>query len=296
MSSMTVRLLPGISALCGDYDDFILDLWGVVHDGVTPYPGALDCLRRMSEAGKGVVMLSNAPRRAGTVIERMEEMGIDRGLYDQVVSSGELAYRALKKRDDPWHARLGRKCLHVGPARDDSILDGLDLEMVSAPEEAGFVLLTGPWRDDENREDYERVLDLCAGRGLAMVCANPDLEVIRGGKRIVCAGTLAAHYETLGGDVYYHGKPHAPAYEACLKLFGARREGGGRRVLAVGDTLRTDIAGAEAAGLDSVLVTSGIHAEELGLDFTEQPDPVRLSEVCRCAGHLPVAAIPAFIW
>ncbi len=293
---MTVRLLPGISALCGDYDDFILDLWGVVHDGVTPYPGALDCLRRMSEAGKGVVMLSNAPRRAETVIERMEEMGIDRGLYGQVVSPGELAYRALKKRDDPWHARLGRKCLHVGPARDDSILDGLDLEMVSAPEEAGFVLLTGPWRDDEKREDYDRVLDLCAGRGLAMVCANPDLEVIRGGKRIVCAGTLAAHYESLGGDVYYHGKPHAPAYEACLKLFGARREGDGRRVLAVGDTLRTDIAGAEAAGLDSVLVTSGIHAEELGLDFAEQPDTVRLSEACRRAGHLPVAAIPAFIW
>jgi HAD superfamily hydrolase (TIGR01459 family) len=293
---MTVKLLPGISALCDHYDDFILDLWGVVHDGATPYPGALDCLRRMSEADKGVVMLSNAPRRAKTVIERMEEIGIERGLYGQVVSSGELAYRALKKRDDPWHARLGRKCLHVGPARDDGILDGLDLEMVSAPEEAGFVLLTGPWRDDERREDYDRVLDLCAGRGLPMVCANPDLEVIRGGKRIVCAGTLAAHYETLGGDVYYHGKPHAPAYEACLKLFGAGAEVDGRRVLGVGDSLHTDIAGAEAAGLDSVLVTSGIHAEELGLDFAEQPDPARLTEICEREGHLPVAVVPAFIW
>lgn len=293
---MTVKLLPGISALCGDYDDFILDLWGVVHDGATPYPGALDCLRRMREAGKSVLMLSNAPRRAKAVIERMDEMGIDRGLYDQVVSSGELAYRALKKRDDPWHARLGRKCLHVGPARDNSILDGLDLEMVSAPEEAEFVLITGPWRDDERREDYDRVLELCAGHGLAMVCANPDLEVIRDGKRFVCAGTLAADYETLGGDVYYHGKPHAPAYEACLELFGAGGEVDGRRVLGVGDTLRTDIAGAGAAGLDSVLVTSGIHAEELGLSFAEPPDPVRLTGICERAGHLPVAAIPAFIW
>lgn len=296
MPSMTVRLLPGISALCGDYDDFILDLWGVVHDGVTPFPGALDCLWKLSEAGKGVVMLSNAPRRAETVIERMEEMGIGRALYDHVVSSGELAYEALKLRDDPWHARLGRKCLHVGPARDSGILEGLDLEMVSAPEEAGFVLNTGPWRDEERREDYDRVLELCAGRGLAMVCANPDLEVIRGGKRIICAGTLAAHYETLGGEVYYHGKPHAPAYEACLALIGAAGEDEGRRVLVVGDTLRTDIAGAEAAGLDSVLVTSGIHAEELGLDFAEQPDPARLTEICEREGHLPVAAIPAFIW
>ena len=293
---MTVKILPGISALSSDYDDFILDLWGVVHDGVTPFPGALDCLRKLSEAGKGVVMLSNAPRRAKTVIERMEEMGIDRGLYGQVVSSGELAYRALKKRDDPWHARLGRKCFHVGPARDNGILEGLDLEMVSTPEEAGFVLNTGPWRDEEKLEDYDRVLGLCAGRGLAMVCANPDLEVIRGGKRIICAGTLAAHYETLGGDVYYHGKPHAPAYEACLALLGMGGESDGRRVLAVGDSLRTDIAGAEAAGLDSVLVTSGIHAEELGLDFAEQPDPARLTEICEREGHLPVAVVPAFIW
>ncbi len=293
---MTVKLLPGISALSGDYDDFILDLWGVVHDGVTPYPGAVDCLRKLREAGKGVVMLSNAPRRAQTVIERMEEMDIGRALYDHVVSSGELAYRALKKRDDPWHARLGRKCFHVGPARDIGILEGLDLEMVSTPEEAGFVLNTGPWRDEEKLEDYDRVLGLCAGRGLAMVCANPDLEVIRGGKRIICAGALAAHYETLGGDVYYHGKPHAPAYEACLALLAMGRESDGRRVLGVGDSLRTDIAGAEAAGLDSVLVTSGIHARELGLDFAEQPDPVRLSETCRRAGHLPVAAITAFIW
>jgi HAD superfamily hydrolase (TIGR01459 family) len=293
---MTVKILPGISALLGDYDHFILDLWGVVHDGATPYPGAVDCLRRMREAGKAVLMLSNAPRRAETVIERMDEMGIDRGLYDQVVSSGELAHWALKKRDDPWHARLGRKCLHVGPARDDGIVEGLDIEMVSAPEEAEFVLITGPWRDDERREDYDRVLDLCAGHGLAMVCANPDLEVIRGEKRFVCAGTLAAHYETLGGDVYYHGKPHAPAYEACLKLFGAGAEVDGRRVLGVGDTLRTDVAGAEAAGLDSVLVTSGIHAEELGVEFAQPPDPDRLSDICRRAGHMPVAAVPAFIW
>lgn len=290
---MTVAIVPGISALIGDYDGFILDLWGVVHDGRDPYPGAVECLAKLRRMERRVVMLSNVPRRAAAVARAMVGMGIDRSLYDHVLSSGELAYRALKFRDDPWYAALGRKCLHIGPERDKGIFDGLDLELVATPKHAGFVLNTGPWRDTERLEDFEPVLLACAKRGLPMVCANPDLEVIRAGKRVICAGALAARYEALGGEVRYHGKPHRPAYEACLELMGIAAR---RRIVAIGDALATDVRGALEAGLDAVLVTSGLHADELGLEYAEHPDPARLTEACERAGHVPIAALPAFVW
>ena len=290
---MTVAIVPGISALAKDYDGFILDLWGVVHDGRDPYPGAIECLGKLRQMRRRVVLLSNVPRRAATVAEAMVGMGIARSLYGHVLSSGELAYRALKFRDDPWYAALGRKCLHMGPERDKGIFEGLGLEVVQTPQEAGFVLNTGPWRDVDSLEDFEPALRACAKRGLAMVCANPDLEVIRAGKRIICAGTLAARYETLGGEVRYHGKPHGPAYEACLELMGISDR---RRIVAIGDSLATDVKGAREAGLDAVLVTSGIHAEELGLEYAERPDPARLRQACVRAGHVPIAAVPAFVW
>ena len=290
---MTVAIVPGISALISDYDGFILDLWGVVHDGRDPYPGAIECLGKLRRMERRVVMLSNVPRRAATVAEAMVGMGIDRSLYDHVLSSGELAHRALKFRDDPWYAALGRRCLHMGPERDKGIFDGLDLEVVPTPEDAGFVLNTGPWWDTESLEDFEPALVACAKRGLPMVCANPDLEVIRAGKRIICAGTLAARYEALGGEVRYHGKPHGPTYEACLELMGIPDR---RRIVAVGDSLATDVRGALEAGLGAVLVTSGIHADELGLKYAEHPDPARLTQACERAGHVPSAAVPAFVW
>lgn len=290
---LTIDLLPGLRALAPDYDGFILDLWGVVHDGRQLYDGAVDCLEQLHQRDKRVTMLSNAPRRAHTVADAMTQMGVDRALYDHVLSSGELAYRALEARSEPWYAALGRRCLHLGPDRDKGLFEGLDIEIVARPDQAEFIVNTGPWQDGETVGDYEQVLGACARRNLAMVCANPDLEVIRGGRRIICAGALAARYQELGGEVRYHGKPFAEAYRACLALMGTDDPG---RVLAIGDSLCTDIKGALDAGLDAVLVTSGIHAEELGTDYAEHPDPERLQAACERAGHIPNAAIPAFIW
>lgn len=298
---MTITILPGIAAIAEAYDGFVLDLWGVVHDGHTPYPDAIDCLSRLHGARQGqrdgkrksIVMLSNAPRRASGVIEAMVGMGIDRALYDTVVTSGELTWQALKTRGDSWHAALGRRCLHIGPARDHSLFDGLDLERVSHPREAEFIVNTGPWRDEERLEDYAALLQDCAALRLPMICANPDLEVIRGGVRIICAGTLAAHYESLGGAVRYHGKPYPEAYDACLAAMDLRDRS---RIIAVGDSLITDIKGAVAAQIDTLLVTSGIHAEELGLAYGDHPDPARLATACDRLGVRPKAAIPAFRW
>jgi HAD superfamily hydrolase (TIGR01459 family) len=289
-----IALYPSVATLAARYDGFVLDLWGVIHDGITPYPGVADTLARLKAAGKRVVLLSNAPRRAREIVRAMDEkMGLPPALYDALISSGEAAYQALRRREEPWLQALGRACYLMGPARDHGMLEGIDLRRVKRMEEAEFILATGVDWDDDRLDLYLPALEIAAGRRLTMVCANPDLVVIRGGKRIICAGTLAQRYESLGGEVRYFGKPHAPIYRLCFERLGIADKS---RIVAVGDSLRTDIAGAAAAGIDAVLVTGGIHAEELGIAHGEHPDPDVLAQICARAGHMPQAAIPAFVW
>ncbi|MBT5416122.1 MAG: HAD hydrolase-like protein, partial [Rhodospirillaceae bacterium] len=152
---------------------------------------------------------------------------------------------------------------------------------------------TGVDMDHETVADYEAALADGARAGAAMVCANPDLVVVRGTALVVCAGSLARRYEALGGAVFYHGKPHAPVYRTCLAMMGIADRA---RIVACGDALRTDLAGARAAGIDAVLLPGGIHGEELGIAHGERPDPAALAALCQRGGERPVAAIPAFVW
>ncbi len=285
--------LPGIADLVSDYDGFVLDLWGVLHDGVSLHAGVADTMGHLAAAGKCFVMLTNAPRRAWVVSEQLVSMGMPETLSRPVVSSGEATWRDLLSRTDPWYAELGRRCYHVGPERDENLFDGLDIKRVDALENADFILNTGPWRDGERVEDYEDCLSTGARLGLSMICANPDLQVIRGGKRIICAGALARRYEALGGAVRYLGKPHAAIYDYCFEQLGGVER---RRILAIGDSLRTDIAGAAAAGIDSALVVGGIHAEELGATNGAACEPEEIARLCAREGQSPVAAVPAFVW
>jgi HAD superfamily hydrolase (TIGR01459 family) len=283
---------PGVAAIVDKYDGLILDLWGVIHDGVRPYPGAIDTLDRLGAAGKPFVMLSNAPRRSATVAGAMRDMGFEEVHCRHVMCSGEAVWHELRTWADPWYAGLGRRLYHIGPDRDLDLLSGLDAERVDRLAEADLIVNSGPWRDDERVEDYEPVLAEGAGAGLRMVCANPDLEVIRGGRRIICAGALAVRYEALGGAVRYLGKPYPPIYERCFEMLGVADR---RRILAIGDSLRTDIAGAAAVGLDAVLVLGGLHGAELG-GASGAPPPGRLESLCAAAGLRPVAAVSAFVW
>ncbi len=289
-----VPLIAGLSEVIDAYDALILDLWGVVHDGVRLYPQVPETLARLRDAGRHTLLLSNAPRRAYALVEAMTGMGLDRGLYGAVMSSGEAVHRALLARDDPFFAALGRRCLHIGPERDRNIFEGLDLSLAADPAAADFVLNTGPWSLEETVADYEVQLRACAAAGLPMVCANPDLVVIREGRAVICAGALARRYEELGGRVAYRGKPDPAIYDDCMALLeGVDR----RRVLAVGDAFHTDIAGAANAGIDAVLVTSGIHAEEMGVGaWGEPPAPERLRAAVARHGQRPLAAIPALRW
>ncbi|CAO3447757.1 HAD superfamily protein involved in N-acetyl-glucosamine catabolism [Azospirillum argentinense] len=285
--------LSGIAPVIDRYDGVILDLWGVLHDGEQPYPGVPDCLDRLRAAGKVICLLSNAPRRTGGVIAKLDGMGIGRERYHHVMTSGEAAYDALRDRDDPWHAALGRRLFHIGPDRDRDVYEGLDYTLAASPDEADFVVNTGIVDFGESLSVYEPALEACRRHNLPMVCANPDLIVMVGEQMVICAGTLAQRYEELGGDVFWHGKPHAPVYDRCLSLMGIKDKG---RILAVGDSLRTDVAGANAAGIDVALVTFGIHREELGGAWGEAVDPAKLAAAAAASGHQPTYALPSLRW
>jgi HAD superfamily hydrolase (TIGR01459 family) len=288
---MTLRSVSGISELAPDYDGFILDLWGVVHDGVQPYPGVLDCMAKLIAAGKRVVLLSNAPRRADDVARRIAAFGVPAGLYHAVMSSGEEAWQYLKHRDDPFYAGLGRMCLHICSDRDLEIREGLGLSYVERAAEAEFILNTGPAGWDDTIEDYAPLLAASYARGLKMVCANPDLTVMHGAQLALCAGALAVHYEKLGGTVRWHGKPHRSVYDSCFKLMELADH---RRILAIGDSPRTDIAGANGAGLDSLLIAGGLHADSFAPGG--RLDLAAIDDAVATAGALPDAVAYRFNW
>jgi HAD superfamily hydrolase (TIGR01459 family) len=219
----------------------------------------------------------------------LRRLGIPDHLYTDILTSGEATWLALRNRTDPWFARLGTRVYHIGPERDQNVMEALGLTCVAAPRQADFVLNTGP--DDDTIDPFDLQgfvpeLDACLAAGLPMICANPDLIVVRAGVRLLCAGTLAEYYSRSGGDVYALGKPHDQIYRMALDRLGVSRE----RVLAVGDSLHTDIAGAARAGLDSVWVLGGIHHDEVG-DYAEKAEAL-----ARDGGLRPTFMIDRLVW
>lgn len=293
--SMTIQILKGLSEVADRFDGFILDLWGVVHDGNTAYPGAADTLQALKAAGKKTILLSNAPRRGTVLTEMMLKMGIPADAYGDVMSSGEAVHQDMLTRRDPFFAKLGRTFFHIGAKRDYSVFEGLDYERVDDPAAATWVLNTGTEGFDESLSDFYRdQLDGCLAAGpLPMVCANPDIVVVRDGRRIICAGVLADYYKERGGEVVYRGKPDPAIYALCLERLGLPKE----RVAGVGDAFHTDVAGARGIGISSILVSGGIHREELGAAWGHPPSPDRLTQVIDAhGGFYPDIVLPAFRW
>jgi len=285
--------LQGFAPLAERYDGFVLDLWGVIHDGVNAFPHAVDCLRHLRAAGKRTLLLSNVPRPNAAVQTMMQRMGIPDALYTDILTSGEAVRRALRSPPDLWWAELGQRVFHLGPARDRPVLEGLPLTVVDTPAEADFVLNTGPddHRNPSDMNEFESTLQACAVHRLKMICGNPDLEVIRGGVRVLCAGSLAVRYRELGGDVRSLGKPDPAIYQPILEQMGLPPD----RVLAVGDSLRTDIAGAAGVDLAACWVLDGLHGAALS-DGAGGFDYVKAEAAARAAGLAPVATLPRFSW
>jgi HAD superfamily hydrolase (TIGR01459 family) len=247
-------IISGLHEIADDYDALICDVWGVVHDGVRPYWPAVDALRKFRNAHGPVVLLTNAPRPPREIVAQLSVIGVPTDCYSAVVTSGGAA------RDDIAHLAAGGTLalMHLGPDRDRSLYEGLDVRLTDAAE-ASVVLCSGLYDDEkETPEHYREILVNLKNRDLPMICANPDKLVQRGGKLVHCAGGLARFFESLGGKVAYYGKPYAPIYKATMEAAGHPS-----RPLVVGDGLETDIRGANELGMDALFVVHGVHAGEL---------------------------------
>jgi HAD superfamily hydrolase (TIGR01459 family) len=288
-----MRHLKSLSEILQSYDGYILDLWGLVHDGETPYPPAKATLAALKAAGKRTLLLSNAPRRAYALIEAMTRMGIERDLYGEVLSSGEATRDALVHRTDPDFAALGRTAYHLGPERDRSVFDDTGIAISPAVATADFIVNTGPTDLTHQVSDYQSVLDDGIHARLTMVCANPDIVVMRANRAVVCAGAIAERYKQMGGAVIYRGKPDPMIYRLAAKKLGVADP---RRVVVVGDALETDVKGANAVGFDSIWCTGGIHAAELGCAYGVAAQPEKAEAAAQRHGQTPTATIPGFIY
>jgi HAD superfamily hydrolase (TIGR01459 family) len=284
-------ILDGIAPLAERYDGYVLDLWGVVHNGKRLYPGVPEALAQLKARGKRIVFLTNAPRRAWFIGEMLDGMALDRALYDGIMSSGEITWRMLKERSHPFFAPLGRRAFHIGPEKDLSVIEDGVAEPVADPAGADFLLNTGPdpERGSADPAPYRPALEAAAAHRLPMVCVNPDRFVMVGEDRLICAGALADIYLELGGSVFEVGKPDPAVYDPVMELLDLSDR---RRVLAIGDTPHTDLAGAAAAGMDALWAMTGLAAHAHG----ENPDPERLRQVALAEGVDPIAAIRALRW
>lgn len=284
--------LEGVSALARGFDAFILDQWGILHDGTRAYPGAIECLERLRAAGKHVVVLSNSGRREDENLRLMAQMGFERRLFDRCISAGEDAREALERRTLAFHARLGRR--YYAFTRDDnvSLLEGLDLERAGRIEDAEFLVVIGIDSPPRVAADYEPLLAAGAARRLPMVCANPDVVRPSPDGVLDAPGALAQLYERLGGEVFYHGKPYPAIYASCVAALADYRG----RIVAVGDSIETDVLGATRAGLPCAFVAGGIHAEDLGIRWGEMPVPETWARFIGGAQARPDFLLATFRW
>ncbi len=254
------RLLTGLREVAPDYVALFCDIWGVVHNGRTPFAEGCAALARFKARHGPVVLISNSPRPGPDVVLQLDALGVSRDAWTSVVTSGDATREELR-------ARAPGPAWALGPMRDAPLYDGTGIKFAEVPEEAAFVSCTGLFDDEiETPDDFRERLQTCVDRGLVMVCANPDRVVQRGGKTIFCAGALADVYVEFGGEVVMAGKPYAPiyqrAYAEAARLLG--RESPRTGLLAIGDGLRTDVEGANGQDLDVLFAAaSGVHAAEV---------------------------------
>ena len=284
-----VETLDRFSVLAPRYDVLLCDVWGVVHNGLSAHVEACEALARFRAGGGTVILISNVPRPSHWLIHQLDGFGIARDAYDDVMTSGDVTR-------DVMAARGASTVHHIGPKRDLSIFEGLDV-CFSPVEAADYAVCTGLFDDTtETPEDYRSLLANMRRRDMFMLCANPDLVVERGGVLVYCAGAIADLYVAMGGEALYAGKPHRPIYDRALAKAAAARGAAmpAGRTLAIGDSLRTDIAGARALGIDALFVSGGIHAAELG--SRDIPSAAALAAACAAAGVTPTAVMPRLVW
>ncbi|KAL9432002.1 hypothetical protein AB3S75_027084 [Citrus x aurantiifolia] len=281
---------------------WLLDQFGVLHDGKKPYPGAISTLEMLATTGAKMVVISNSSRRASTTIDKLKSLGFDPSLFAGAITSGELTHQYLLRRDDAWFAALGRSCIHMTWSDRGAIsLEGLGLKVVENVEEADFILAHGtegmglPSGDVRpmSLQDLEKILEICAAKKIPMVVANPDYVTVEARALRVMPGTLASKFEKFGGEVRWMGKPDKIIYKSAMAMVGVDACDS----IAVGDSLHHDIKGANAAGIQSVFITGGIHATELGLgSYGEVADLSSVQTLVSKYDAYPSYVLPSFSW
>lgn len=273
-----------LDAISGRYSALFCDVWGVIHNGVEHFPEATAALAKARDMGLAVVLITNAPRPYGDVVPQIRALGAPDNAWDRIITSGDVTRDLISQGP--------RRIFHIGPERDLTLYDGLDVEVVEEFE-ASAVVSTGFFDDEvETPDDYAEMLRRLRARNLPFICANPDIVVERGDRLIWCAGALARDYGQLGGRTLVSGKPHAPIYEAALKAAAEvlGRPVDKREVLAIGDGMVTDVKGAADNGIDVLYISGGIHARDYGDPFA--PDAERLAAFLGQHGFDPVATMP----
>ena len=286
---MALLYIENLKEIVDQYDVYIIDLWGVVHDGVTPYQQARECLSSLMQQNRQVYFLSNAPRRVNLVkdqLNRLKIYALDH--YHDIYTSGEDTFEAISKKEDPFYQQLGDNVYPLSLQMHLQLFKDLNLTIVDDIEKASFILNTGPGYDEI--DDHDEILQKAYRRQLPMICANPDISVISGGKINFCAGTFAQRYAHLGGIVKYHGKPYATIYQNLRIRMNLSDK---HKILAIGDSLSTDIRGANNAGIDCALVMTGLAEQEFGTSDTSYR---RLEQSVNERGIYPTYVLPRLIF
>ncbi len=271
------QIIANLSQISARYDALFCDLWGCLHNGVTPFPAAVTALQAFRAKGGRVILLTNAPRPKSSVVKQLDEMAIPRDAWDDVVTSGDAAQYAMLT------GAVGHRVHFIGAPKDEVFFTDFaeDLQAVAAAnppitrvptKDAEGLVATGLVDDlTETPDDYRATLLLAKNLGLPMLCANPDIIVHWGDKLLYCAGALAKEYEAMGGTALYFGKPHPPIYDLARRRLVALGGADDARILCIGDGIQTDVQGAIGESLDALFVTGGIAHESFGAD-SNNPD------------------------
>lgn len=252
------KFCQGISDISDSYTGFIIDTWGVLHDGEAAFDSAIECLKELRERKKFVLLLSNTEQRAEESAQYLKSLGINANLYDKIMTSGEMAYNGLKDQNVTGFEKLGQNCYLIGGDRTRKFLESAGITIVSKPEEAGFLMIAGWDQLDPVTQNYDEILRACVRKRLKAICINPDSRALFGTGYSTGTGQIAARYQEIGGVVHFIGKPYKPIFHQCIKILHENGIYPGQTVM-VGDTMTHDILGAALMNMDTCLVKNGTH-------------------------------------
>ena len=288
-----VPFYDDLNFMINDSEGLILDIWGVLWDGINVYPEALKTLEKLRKLNIPIILLSNAPRKSEIISKKLSKIGIGVDLYDKIISSGDVCRSELIRNTN---LVSGLKYYFIGLKEDNDLLNNTKFQESHSPKDSDFVLITGPRDFDHILKDYTAELKECLKNKLPMICANPDKIVVRqSGKKIFCAGAIAEDYKKLGGTVKQFGKPHKNVFLKALKflkMFSPKINF--NNVSIIGDGLDTDILGGNSVQINTVLITSGILSHTLNIQYGQRPDLKKLNKVISSSGHFPNAAVNVF--